>query len=134
MKTASSNLSFVFGLIFTIEAIIKITGLGTKYFYDYWNIFDFLVVIGSIIGFILIQFFSLPAITSTSVLRLIRVTRLFKVLKKLKCLRIVFETFIFTLPALINVGNLLLLLVLMFAVIGIEIFADVKINGSLNEN
>ena len=41
----------VLALIFTIEAIIKIVALKTMYFYDGWNIFDFIIVVGTIIFF-----------------------------------------------------------------------------------
>lgn len=39
-----------------------------------------------------------------------------------------------TLPSLLNVGGLLMLLVFMYAVLGIDLFATVKLNGSLREN
>mmetsp|Transcript_34344 Transcript_34344/g.24842 ORF Transcript_34344/g.24842 Transcript_34344/m.24842 type:complete len:92 (+) Transcript_34344:134-409(+) len=41
------NLLFV--AVFTLEAIIKLIGLGTFYFKDGWNIFDLSIVIGSLV-------------------------------------------------------------------------------------
>jgi len=49
-------LNYVFMAIFTIEAILKIIAMKSKYFKDSWNIFDFVVVIGTI--FVLIISFS----------------------------------------------------------------------------
>ncbi|XP_063720723.1 voltage-dependent calcium channel type A subunit alpha-1-like isoform X3 [Symsagittifera roscoffensis] len=40
------NMAFTF--LFTIEAIMKIIALGRNYFRDYWNLFDFITVVGSI--------------------------------------------------------------------------------------
>jgi hypothetical protein len=54
--------------------------------------------------------------------------------RKLKSLQIIFETFIVTLPALINVGCLLVLLVYIFSVLSMNVFAKVKFNGGLTEN
>ena len=46
-------LNYVFAAIFTIEAIIKIIAFGKFYFKDNWNIFDFIIVIGTAIAIIL---------------------------------------------------------------------------------
>ncbi len=44
----------VFTLIFFVEFIIRIIAIGPKhYFTDGWNIFDFLIAIGSIVGLVL---------------------------------------------------------------------------------
>lgn len=37
----------MFSAIFTIEAIIKLIALKKNYFKELWNIFDFIVVIGT---------------------------------------------------------------------------------------
>lgn len=46
-------LNNIFNAIFTIEAIIKISGLGKTYFKDNWNIFDLAIVIGTYIGLLI---------------------------------------------------------------------------------
>ena len=40
-------LNYIFSAIFTVEAIIKLAALGKKYFKETWNIFDFIVVVGT---------------------------------------------------------------------------------------
>jgi len=35
--------------IFTVEALIKIIAMKRNYFRDSWNIFDFIIVLGSIL-------------------------------------------------------------------------------------
>ena len=44
-----------FSGIFLIEAIVKLIAYGGRYFRDYWNVFDFLIVVGSLI-FILLNY------------------------------------------------------------------------------
>lgn len=53
LTIAIEYVNYVFMAIFTIEAIIKIIAMKTKYFYDAWNIFDFIVVVGTLIILIL---------------------------------------------------------------------------------
>ncbi len=42
--------NYTFALIYNLEAIIKIIAIGKRYFYIYWNDYDFLVVIGTNVG------------------------------------------------------------------------------------
>ncbi len=46
-------INYIFAAIFNIECIIKLTALGRAYFSSKWNIFDFLIVIGTNMGIIL---------------------------------------------------------------------------------
>lgn len=46
-------INYVFAVIFTIEAMIKIIANGSNYFKDNWNKFDFLIVVATVIGIIL---------------------------------------------------------------------------------
>lgn len=42
--------NIVFTVIFIIEMIVRIIGLRHQYFTDKWNIFDFVIVILSVVG------------------------------------------------------------------------------------
>ncbi|KAL8168454.1 UNVERIFIED_CONTAM: Voltage-dependent L-type calcium channel subunit alpha-1S, partial [Gekko kuhli] len=56
MNQVSDILNVVFTLLFTVEMILKLIAFKAKgYFGDPWNVFDFLIVIGSIIDVILSQ-------------------------------------------------------------------------------
>ena len=46
-------MNYAFAAIFNIEAFLKIIGLGANYFKNSWNIFDFLIVIGTNLGILL---------------------------------------------------------------------------------
>ena len=43
-------------------------------------------------------------------------------------------TFFLTLPAMTNLGSLLLLVILVYAILGMNLFAEVKLNGILGNN
>lgn len=43
-------------------------------------------------------------------------------------------TFFASLPAMANIGSLLLIIILMYSILGVSLFAEVMLNGSLNEN
>jgi hypothetical protein len=42
--------------IFTLEAIMKLAAMGCDYFHNNWNVFDFIVVVGTILVFIVSYF------------------------------------------------------------------------------
>lgn len=56
----------------------------------------------------------------------LRSIRILKLFKRNKSLRVIFDTFMITLPNLLNVGSLLLLLFYIYAILGINLFAVVK--------
>jgi hypothetical protein len=58
---------------------------------------------------------------------------MFKLFRKYKSLRAIFETFLVTLPALANVGGLLMLLIYIYAVLGMNLFANVKFTDAIND-
>ena len=124
-------LNYVFAAIFTLEAIIKITAFGTLYFSDSWNLFDFVIVIGTAIAIILSAAISISIGPQTSILRAFRIGRVFRLIKKAKSLKMIFNTLIITIPALANVGGLLVLLLYIYSVLGVFIFAATKLNGAL---
>ena len=52
MKFVLDIFNYIFAGIFTIEAIIKLIAFGKRYFKDGWNVFDFIIVIGTFVGLI----------------------------------------------------------------------------------
>ena len=42
--------NMIFAFVFNVEMALKLMALGTSYFYDSWNKFDFLIVIGTDVG------------------------------------------------------------------------------------
>ena len=54
--------------------------------------------------------------------------------KRNRALKNTFMTFIVTFPSMFNIGSMLALLVMIYSILGVYLFAEVKINGALNEN
>lgn len=63
--------------------------------------------------------------------RIFRCARAFKLFIKTKQLRSIFNTFLASLPGLANVGLLMLLIIYMFAIVGVQFFAQLKLNPPL---
>lgn len=74
-------LNLIFTGIFLVEAILKIGAYGKAYFYDSWNVFDFLVVGASLIDIVL-------TFTDSATLKFLRVgPQLVRVLRVLRVSR-----------------------------------------------
>lgn len=128
---ASDYINYLFALIFTIEAILKLLGFGFKqYFSEAWNIFDFIVTFGSDIGVILKLTTGNSNVAALLVVRMFRIGRIFRLIQNAKSLRTLFNTLMLTLPSLANVGGILLLMLFIYTIIGVQLFAKVK-NGEL---
>ena len=117
-----------------MEAIIKIIAIDRAYFKDSWNIFDFIVVITSLASIFISMNTSLNINGATTIIRAVRISRIFRLVKKAKSLRNVFNIFILTLPAMTNVGGLLMLLLYLYSILGVVLFGEIKHNGLLNDS
>ncbi len=129
---ACEAINMVFAAIFTLEWIIKNSAMGLLYFSDGWNRFDFFIVLGTNIGILLKVALGLDIGPLASVVRTFRVGRVFRLVKRAKGLRQLFDTLILTLPALGNIGGLLLLIFFIFAVVGVNVFAKVQWGDGIN--
>lgn len=130
---ATEYLNLFFAFIFTLEAVIKLIALGREYFKESWNIFDFSIVIGTIASIILSYTTDITIGSTTTLIRSFRIFRVFRLIRSAKSLRLMFTTFIVTLPALINVGGLLVLLLYLYSILGVNLFANVKRSYPLTE-
>ena len=113
--------------IFIIECILKLIAYNLLYFQNGWNNFDLIVVIGGLYGLL-----TTGISQQISILRILRVVRLLRLLKRAKRLYIIFNSFIHTIPAFINVGGLIAVIIYIFAVLGNRLFANVMLSGSLD--
>jgi hypothetical protein len=132
-----SYLNYFFATIFTVEAILKLIAFGYKgYFRDSGNFFDFLIVLTTIASTIITFLSSFEFGASTTFIRAMRISRIFKFdfIKKKKAVKVIFETVLVTIPALTNIGCLLLLFLYMFSVLGVFLFADVQLQTYLGEH
>jgi hypothetical protein len=134
VETITEFINLVFTIIFISEAFIRITGTSFEsYFKDGWNIFDFIVALGSVIS-ILVSQISAVEIKAVTLLRAFRILRLLRLLKRGgKSLYMIFNTFVITMQSLANIGGLLLLLMYIYSIIGMIYFGEQKRNSSMND-
>jgi hypothetical protein len=71
---------------------------------------------------------------STTFIRALRMSRIFKFVQKSKQIKVIFETLVVTIPAITNIGALLLLLLYMFSVLGVFLFAEVQLQDNLDDH
>uniref|UniRef100_W5KJY4 Voltage-dependent L-type calcium channel subunit alpha n=1 Tax=Astyanax mexicanus TaxID=7994 RepID=W5KJY4_ASTMX len=136
---AMNILNMLFTGLFTVEMILKLIAFKPRgYFSDPWNVFDFLIVIGSIIDVILSEINNTEdnARISITFFRLFRVMRLVKLLSRGEGIRTLLWTFIKSFQALPYVALLIVMLFFIYAVIGMQVFGKIALrdNTQINRN
>lgn len=121
-------MNMIFTAVFALEFVLKIVAFRFKnYFGDAWNVFDFIIVLGSFIDII----YSEPGtnIISINFFRLFRVMRLVKLLSKGEGIRTLLWTFIKSFQALPYVALLIVMLFFIYAVIGMQLFGKIGLEN-----
>ncbi|XP_068930472.1 voltage-dependent R-type calcium channel subunit alpha-1E [Petaurus breviceps papuanus] len=135
-ELALKYLNIAFTIVFSLECILKIVAFGfLNYFRDTWNIFDFITVIGSITEIILTD--SKLVNTSgfnMSFLKLFRAARLIKLLRQGYTIRILLWTFVQSFKALPYVCLLIAMLFFIYAIIGMQVFGNIKLDEESHIN
>lgn len=142
--------------LFTAEMALKIYAFGPRaYFMDPWSQFDAAVVVLSDVGIILTLAGGLSVGAIGTLARVLRLGRVVRLAKALKSLRQMVSTLILVMPQLFNVGAcvlrnsphatkhqmryslvyaaftglLLFLLIFIYAIAGVQLFAFVGLDG-----
>ncbi|XP_037832720.1 voltage-dependent L-type calcium channel subunit alpha-1D isoform X17 [Kryptolebias marmoratus] len=134
---AMDILNMVFTGVFTVEMILKLIAFKPRgYVGDAWNVFDALVVFGSVVDIILSQNTEDSARISITFFRLFRVMRLVKLLSRGEGIRTLLWTFIKSFQALPYVALLIAMLFFIYAVIGMQVFGKIAmVDGTqINRN
>ncbi|XP_067906860.1 voltage-dependent L-type calcium channel subunit alpha-1C isoform X2 [Heterodontus francisci] len=136
---AMDVLNMLFTGLFTVEMILKLIAFKPRgYFSDPWNVFDFLIVIGSIIDVILSEINNSDENSRISItfFRLFRVMRLVKLLSRGEGIRTLLWTFIKSFQALPYVALLIVMLFFIYAVIGMQVFGKIAMTdgSAINRN
>lgn len=100
--------------IFTIEILLKIYAFGVRFFRDYWNLFDFFVILIALI----------PATGPLSVLRALRILRLFRLLTVVPQMRLIVTALLSVIPSMSSVVMIMLIMFYVFAVICTNLYAE----------
>ena len=119
----------IFGVTFTIEAVIKIIAMGFvgsegTYLRDGWNLVDFVVVVSWLFELIT-QFFSFPGVN----LRPLRTLRLFRPLKAMKTvpsLRKQIVALFRSVKGLLNVIVFIMSVLILFSILGLTLFVGIQ--------
>jgi hypothetical protein len=69
-----------------------------------------------------------------TIIKSFRIARILFLFKGNSTLKGTVMTFFVTLPAMTNIGSLLLLIIIIYAILGMYLFAEVKLNGLLTGN
>ncbi|XP_048859037.1 dihydropyridine-sensitive L-type skeletal muscle calcium channel subunit alpha-1-like isoform X1 [Brienomyrus brachyistius] len=150
----SNTLNLLFTILFTVEMIVKLMAFKAKgYFGDPWNVFDFLLVVGSVVDVILSEIdnalaasgglYCLQGCTdknpmqaiadaenmsvSITFFRLFRVMRLVKLLNRSEGIRNLLWTFIKSFQAIPYVALLIVMLFFIYAVVGMQFFGKIAL-------
>ncbi|XP_043347322.1 voltage-dependent R-type calcium channel subunit alpha-1E isoform X4 [Dermochelys coriacea] len=135
-ELALKYLNIAFTMVFSLECILKIIAFGfLNYFRDTWNIFDFITVIGSITEIILTDTKLVNTSSfNMSFLKLFRAARLIKLLRQGYTIRILLWTFVQSFKALPYVCLLIAMLFFIYAIIGMQVFGNIKLDEESHIN
>ncbi|NXI82644.1 SCN5A protein, partial [Rhipidura dahli] len=132
-KEVLNKINYFFVAVFTAECVIKILALRQYYFGSGWNVFDFSVVVFSIVSLGVSEafrtFFS-PTVLRT--LRLARIGRILRIIRKAKGIRTLLFALLMSLPALVNIGLLLFLIMFIYAIVGMANFACLHVEDGID--
>ncbi|KAH8396697.1 hypothetical protein KR215_002594, partial [Drosophila sulfurigaster] len=107
----------VFTSIFTFECIVKLMALSKEFFLCGWNIFDLLIVTASLLDIIF------ELVDGLSVLRGLRLLRVLKLAQSWTTMKVLLSIIISTIGALGNLTLILVIVIYIFAVIGMQLFS-----------
>ncbi|EUB64148.1 Sodium channel protein para [Echinococcus granulosus] len=107
----------------TLAAVLRIANYASlqdykEYFADSWNIFDFAIVVFSLVEI------PLTTIRGLSILRAFRLLRVFKLAKSWQTMKLLFSIVAMTLNALGNLTAVLMISIFVFAVLGMSLFGE----------
>ncbi|XP_077966258.1 sodium channel protein type 3 subunit alpha-like isoform X1 [Styela clava] len=128
-------INYIFITVFTGEFVLKLFALRLYYFKNAWNVFDFIVVILSIVGTtmsgVIKQYFVQP--TLFRMIRLARIGRILRLIRGAKGIRTLLFALMMSLPALFNIALLLILVMFIYSILGMSQFAYVQRGGIIDD-
>lgn len=119
----------MFTILFGVEVVIRVLAQGLvlhrgSFLRSWWSVLDVVVVVSSVLNLS----WSTSTISFVRALRLLRCLRPLRVIAKSSGLRLVVSTLMQAVGGIVNAATLCLLVWLMFAVLGVQLFS-----GRLNE-
>jgi len=116
---AFKAIEILFCVLFTIELCINLwANWFIQFWYDSWNVFDFVIVLISNLSL------SLEALPGFGILRVFRAFRVFRLFKRIDSLRSIVEGVIRSLPGVLHAFGILALIMSIWAIMGVELFGE----------
>ncbi|WP_019414876.1 ion transporter [Paenisporosarcina sp. TG20] len=103
--------------LFTVEILLKLMIYRTSFFKNGWNIFDFIIVVGSLI------LYGSPFI---SVIRIFRVLRVLRTITTIPTLRRIVTALFMAIPTISSVMVLMSIIFYVYAVIGTFLYGEIE--------
>lgn len=123
-------LDAAFNFVYVVELLVKFVALSVRgYFSERWNCLDFLIVLSSCIGML----FSESDVKVFKYFRLLRILRPIRLIAKAKTMRMMMESMILSAVAIVNVELLLIFFIMIFSIIGNNLFAGLFYDCSREE-
>lgn len=136
MVLAHSCINLALVILYTVECVLKLTAFHCHYFSSGWNIFDFVVVVFSLVGLLIPLMTGFMYLVPPVMVQLVRLFRIFHILRPGKGPRFLHDLLrplMLSLPALLNTSLLLFLVMFVYAIFGMHNFAYVKKEYGIND-
>jgi len=126
INSALEHVEYVFLIVFTVEAIMKIIAYGFvlhpgAYLHNGWNILDFIIVVigmfSAVLSIVKINSFDVKA------LRAFRVLRPLKLVSGVPSLQVVLNSILKAMVPLFHIALLVIFVIIIYAIIGLELFS-----------
>ena len=126
-KTTIDTMLLIISIIFIVECVSKIMVYGLvigpkTYLKDNWNVLDFVIVFFTVLTWILESFDSID-IGFMRGFRALRALRPLRVVSKSEGIKTVVNSLLEAIPALLNVILIIFLFLLVFGILGVQLFS-----------
>ncbi|GAB4819675.1 hypothetical protein N2152v2_006721 [Parachlorella kessleri] len=137
---AKEHANTAFSALVILECLVKLIAMGPKlYWRSSWNKFDLLLTVAALVDLltqllnaVLGNVVNLSTIKKT--MMLLRTLRMFKLMRKFRGIQSLMTTLIISLPAIVNVGALLLLFFFIYSYMGVLLLGNIKLQQHLNSH
>lgn len=130
LADALNYIQLTIRVFFLVELTIKLMAYGLHYFKNPWNTVDFVLII--IVWLLTISQITTSHYLDQELARGLCFLRLVGLFRRLPQLQIIFKTLLFALPSLVNIFSLLIIVMCLYAVVGITMFSFVKLQSELD--
>jgi hypothetical protein len=124
-EAAWSTIDHIFTWAFVVELLVNMYGSWLcAFWYSGWNVFDFFIVLVSVLA-------SAGALQGPlKLLKVLRAFRVFRLFKRIKALNKIITALIRAIPGVTNAFVIMLIIMSMYAIIGVEIFSTFGEDGT----